>query len=69
MREPRLPSFRGRRLRLHWGGFEVHLDDRIWPAQNETPASDASAIEIELRGEAVALLVPAPLRAARESSA
>ncbi len=69
MREPRLPSFRGRRLEIRWGGFELHLDDRIWPAEGEAPARDASSIEIDLRGETVAFLLPAPLRAGRESSA
>ncbi len=69
MCEPRLPSFRGRLLQMHWGGFEVHLDDRIWPAQGETPARDASTIELGFRGETVALLLPRAVRASRESSA
>jgi diacylglycerol kinase family enzyme len=68
MREPRLPCFRGRRLQMHWGGFEVHIDDRIWPAGNETPARDASSIDIDLRGDAVALLLPA-VRTGPEPSA
>jgi diacylglycerol kinase (ATP) len=68
MREPRLPSFRGRHLQLRWGGFEVHLDDRIWPAENEPPACDASSIDIHFSGEAVAFLLPA-IKTGREPSA
>ena len=69
MREPRLPSFRGRRLQMHWGGFEMHLDDRIWPAQGEAPARDTSTIDLGFGGESVAFLLPPAVRAARESSA
>lgn len=69
MREPRLPTFRGRRLQMHWGGFEVHLDDRIWPAEGETPARAAATIGLGFGGETVAFLLPATLRGGRESSA
>jgi diacylglycerol kinase family enzyme len=70
MREPHLPAFRGRNLRMHWGGFAVHLDDRIWPAEDdETPARDSTKIEIGFRGEAVAFLLPPAVRTGRESSA
>ena len=69
MREPRLRSLRGRRLRVQWDGFEVHLDDRIWPEAGEAPAGGARDIDITFRDEAVTFLLPPALRTGRGSSA
>jgi diacylglycerol kinase (ATP) len=69
MREPRLPSYRGRRLELRWDGFGMHLDDRIWPAEDEKPPSDSNVVAVELRGGAAECLLPAAVTAGRGSSA
>jgi diacylglycerol kinase (ATP) len=51
-----LPSHRGRRLTLEWTGFELHLDDKLWPGEDEKPEPPA---RIELRVEgAVEFLAP-----------
>jgi len=69
LRDPRLHSFRGRRLRMRWGGFEVHLDDRTWLGEGETAPGGAREIEIGFRDEAVTYLLPPALRTGRGSSA
>lgn len=54
-----LPPCRGRQLRLEWTGFDVHLDDRVWPgAEEERPASP-SAIEVGTLRGALQFLLPA----------
>jgi diacylglycerol kinase (ATP) len=68
-REPRLTSFRGRRLQLHWGGFEMHFDDRIWPVENEAPARGSNLIDVGFRGDTLQFLLPRGVTARRESSA
>jgi diacylglycerol kinase (ATP) len=69
MREPRLPSFRGRRLALHWGGFEMHFDDWIWPEEGKAPACASNLIDIGVGGNAVDFLRPSTVRTDPESSA
>jgi diacylglycerol kinase (ATP) len=32
-----LPTRRGKRLRIHWTGFELHIDDELLPAQDDGP--------------------------------
>ena len=62
MREPNLRRRRGKRLQLHWNGFEVHFDDDVWPQKKDAPAREGGNIEIRLGGEAVEFLCPAGAR-------
>ena len=32
-----LPSHRGKSLKLEWTGFEIHIDDKLWPQRNDEP--------------------------------
>ncbi|HEV3011357.1 MAG TPA: diacylglycerol kinase family protein [Burkholderiales bacterium] len=52
-----LPSHRGKRLTMEWTGFEVHIDDELWPAEDEKPAAPPARIEARLEGD-VEFLVP-----------
>jgi hypothetical protein len=36
-RLPVLPTRRGKRLRLQWSGFELHIDDELLTAQASAP--------------------------------
>jgi diacylglycerol kinase (ATP) len=55
-----LPSHRGRHLELEWRGFELHLDDKLWPKEDDEAAAperiEASVVD------GVEFLVPEPRR-------
>lgn len=55
-----LPSHRGKRLVLEWSGFEMHLDDKLWPKEDAEAAAPAR-IEASVVDE-VEFLVPEPRR-------
>jgi len=52
-----LPSRRGRRLSMRWTGFEMHIDDELWPDE-EKPRPPAR-VETCIEDAAVDFLVPA----------
>lgn len=52
-----LPCSRGRALKLQWTGFDLHVDDRQWPPEDDRARDDA-VIEIRVDGTAVEFLVP-----------
>jgi diacylglycerol kinase family enzyme len=35
-----LPTRTGKHLRVEWTGFELHIDDVLWPAEGDRPATD-----------------------------
>jgi diacylglycerol kinase family enzyme len=51
-----LPSHRGESLRLEWTGFEIHIDDRLWP-QKDDRAQPLARVEARVDGQ-VEFLVP-----------
>jgi diacylglycerol kinase (ATP) len=53
-----LPSHRGTSLRLEWTGFELHIDDKLWP-QKEDAAKPPARIEARLEGQVEFLVPPA----------
>lgn len=55
-----LPSHRGKQLVLEWSGFEMHLDDKLWPKEDAEAAAPAR-IEASVVDE-VEFLVPEPRR-------
>ena len=55
-----LPSHRGERLRLEWSGFELHIDDDLWP-ENGDPRGAPGAIDLSIAGQ-VEFLAPDPKR-------
>jgi len=54
-----LPTHRGKRLTLEWTGFEVHIDDELWPTEGEKPPAPPARIEARIEGSDVEFLVPA----------
>ena len=55
-----LPSRRGKRLRMEWTGFELHIDDRLWPKKKAEPEEIAGMVEARIDGTTVEFLVPDP---------
>jgi len=52
-----VPRYRGRTLRIDWGGLGLHLDDRVWPDGREATPSPA-LVELEIV-DSLEFLVPA----------
>ena len=52
-----LPSHRGKHLTLEWTGFELHIDDQLWPKEGDATRPPAR-IDARVVGE-VDFLVPA----------
>jgi hypothetical protein len=42
---------------MHWTGFDMHLDDEVWPGEAETP--ERGMIDLCIDGRGVEFLVPA----------
>jgi diacylglycerol kinase (ATP) len=58
-----LPSRRGRKLRIEWTGFRVHIDDEFWPEDEAEGKNGSGTIEIRIENAAVEVLAPADLEA------
>lgn len=54
-----LPSLRGKRLRLEWNGFNVHIDDKLWPKKKHKPPKPPASIEVRIGGRSVEFLTAA----------
>jgi diacylglycerol kinase (ATP) len=53
-----LPSRRGKHLRIDWTGFELHIDDQLWPERNAKLAAGGT-VELSIVGQ-VEVLAPDP---------
>ena len=51
-----LPSHRGKQLRIEWTGFELHIDDKLWP-QPGTKHPAKATLELAIAGQ-VEVLAP-----------
>ena len=51
-----LPSHRGQSLTFEWTGFEIHIDDKLWPQKGDA-AKPPARVEARVEGE-VEFLVP-----------
>jgi diacylglycerol kinase (ATP) len=52
-----LPSQQGKRLQMVWNGFELHIDDQLWPEKKAT--HKRGEIDVRIEGAAVEFLAPA----------
>jgi diacylglycerol kinase (ATP) len=59
-----LPSERGHRLTMEWDGFEIHIDDELWPEKKSSRKH--GKIDIRIEGAAVEFLAPGTKRMQRE---
>ncbi len=53
-----LPTRQGKRLRVKWTGYPVHIDDEFWRSEEQAARDGPSTIEIGVNGT-VEFLVPA----------
>jgi diacylglycerol kinase family enzyme len=53
-----LPTQSGKHLHMEWNGFELHIDDELWP-ENGAPRPDSGVIDVRIGEEAVEFLAPA----------
>ncbi len=53
-----LPSHRGKHLHIEANGFELHIDDELWPEQGDTSVPGKGVIDIRIGGAAVEFLAP-----------
>ena len=53
-----LPTHQGKRLTMEWTGFEVHIDDELWPSEDEKPPAPPARIEARIESANVEFLVP-----------
>jgi diacylglycerol kinase family enzyme len=53
-----LPTRQGRRLEIEWTGFELHIDDRLYPKKDAKPKKMAGHVEARFGADAVEFLVP-----------
>lgn len=52
-----LPSHSGKRLTIEWTGFELHIDDQLWPGKDDDKPEGPARIEAHILGD-VEFLVP-----------
>ena len=53
-----LPTRRGRRLKVEWTGYELHIDDKLYPREDDEHDAMAGIVEAWIEPAAVDLLVP-----------
>ena len=53
-----LPTRRGRRLKVEWTGYELHIDDKLYPREDDEHDAMAGIVEAWIEPAAVELLVP-----------
>ena len=56
---PNLLIHRGKHLQMQGKGVEFHLDDRIWPDQDQTTGDQSFLVEVRVDPQALVFLVPA----------
>jgi diacylglycerol kinase (ATP) len=55
-----LPSHRGKHLRIEWSGYDLHVDDELWPEEGSTSVPEAALIELRIGEASVEFLAPDP---------
>ena len=58
LRPPGLRVVRGRHLQLVWEGFDIHIDDEAWPAE-DLPEKASSLIDVKVLANSLKFLIPA----------
>lgn len=53
-----LPTRRGRRLKVEWTGYELHIDDKLYPREDDAPDEMTGIVEAWIQPVAIELLVP-----------
>jgi diacylglycerol kinase family enzyme len=54
-----LKTKKGKRLKMEWTGFPLHIDDKVWPEKEEKrPKYRSLAIDLSVKRKALEFLVP-----------
>ena len=56
----RFPTRRGKHLRFEWTGFELHLDDELWPVEGDRPEKNSGTVDLRIDGSVEFLAPDAP---------
>jgi diacylglycerol kinase family enzyme len=51
-------TLRGKRLKIEWTGFPLHIDDRLWPPDGKKKGRTPATIDIKVVPKALEFLVP-----------
>lgn len=54
-----LPSHRGKHLQMQWNGFELHIDDDLWPEDDGPEPRQSGTIDLRIAAQ-VEFLAPDP---------
>lgn len=54
-----LPSYRGKHLQIQWNGFELHIDDELWPQDDNHSHPQPGTIDLGVAAQ-VEFLAPDP---------
>ena len=60
-RPARLTVLRGRTLQITWQGFEIHIDDEVWPGNGASFSLGSAVIDVKPDRHALEFLVPVDL--------
>jgi diacylglycerol kinase family enzyme len=53
-----LPTHRGAHVRIEWNGYDLHVDDELWPEEGNTSAPKSALIELQIGEASVEFLAP-----------
>jgi diacylglycerol kinase family enzyme len=53
-----LPTRRGKRLKIEWTGYELHIDDKLYPREDDEHDEMSGIVEAWIQPASVELLVP-----------
>jgi diacylglycerol kinase (ATP) len=53
-----LPSLRGHRLQIEWGGEPLHIDDKLMPKAGAKAKAMAGRVEARIGGNSIEFLIP-----------
>jgi diacylglycerol kinase family enzyme len=56
---PDFTTLKGARLEVEWTGFDIHIDDKIYPRKKKARSKAPARISVEVEHEALEFLVPA----------
>jgi diacylglycerol kinase family enzyme len=62
---PDFTTLKGARLEVEWTGFDIHIDDKIYPRKKKAQSKAPARISVEVEHAALEFLVPAPSQARR----
>jgi diacylglycerol kinase (ATP) len=61
-----LPSHQGKHLQLQWTGFEMHIDDELWPGKSRKPKTKRAVVDLTVGDLTVEFLAPDAKRAGKD---